>query len=108
MKTEQNYCMAQCAGVALLRWALGLMFLMAGMAKLFMLKGFVTGYLVPAFADTFLPAFGQMLIQSQIVSSIMMYILMTAVVLIFQPHDGWTMGCGKSTCAGSKTGSEDQ
>ena len=104
MKTEQNHGMAQCAGVALLRWALGLMFLVGGVAKLFMLKGFVTGYLAPAFADAFLPAFGQMLIQSQIVSSILMYILMTAVALIFQPQDGWIIGCCKST--GGKTPAE--
>jgi thiosulfate dehydrogenase (quinone) large subunit len=145
MKNDQNDCTAKSAGVALLRWALGLMFLVGGVTKLFMLKGFVTGYLVPAFANTFLPvwlltiygfalpfveailglalilgvcrptvlfatgltlislAFGQMLIQGQaIVANIMVYLLMTAVVLIFQEHDGWTIWCCQSTCGETK------
>ena len=42
-------------GVALVRWALGLMFLVGGVSKLCGLTGFVTGYLAPAFAKTFLP-----------------------------------------------------
>ena len=40
---------------ALIRWALGVMFLVGGVAKLTALDGFVHGYLVPAFAKTFLP-----------------------------------------------------
>jgi thiosulfate dehydrogenase [quinone] large subunit len=47
--------LAKGLGVALVRWALGLMFLVGGVSKLFMLKGFVTGYLAPAFEKTFLP-----------------------------------------------------
>lgn len=47
---------AKCLAVALLRWSLGVLFLMAGVPKLFMLKGFVAGHLVPAFEKTFLPA----------------------------------------------------
>jgi thiosulfate dehydrogenase (quinone) large subunit len=40
---------------ALIRWAMGVMFLIAGVTKLLKLGGFVKGYLVPAFAATFLP-----------------------------------------------------
>jgi thiosulfate dehydrogenase [quinone] large subunit len=40
---------------ALLRWALGLLFLVGGLAKLPTVGGFVQGYLVPAFEKTFLP-----------------------------------------------------
>ena len=44
------------AGIALVRWALGLMFLCGGISKLAGLDGFVNGYLAPAFAKTILPA----------------------------------------------------
>lgn len=44
------------AALALARWGLGLLFLVGGISKLFHLSGFVTGYLAPAFAQTFLPA----------------------------------------------------
>jgi thiosulfate dehydrogenase (quinone) large subunit len=48
---------SKCMAIALLRWAVGLMFLVGGVAKLRMpVKGFVAGYLVPAFEKTFLPA----------------------------------------------------
>ena len=40
---------------ALICWALGLLFLVGGIAKLTHLGVFVNGYLVPAFAKTFLP-----------------------------------------------------
>ncbi len=40
---------------ALIRWALGIMFLVGGLSKLMTLGGFVNGYLVPAFSKTFLP-----------------------------------------------------
>lgn len=44
------------AGAALGRWALGLLFLVAGAAKFAGgVGGFVNGYLVPAFSKTFLP-----------------------------------------------------
>ena len=43
-------------GIALARWVLGLMFLCSGIGKLNALGGFVNGYLAPAFAQTFLPA----------------------------------------------------
>ncbi len=43
-------------GIALMRWALGVLFLCGGINKLAGLGGFVNGYLVPAFAKTFLPA----------------------------------------------------
>lgn len=46
---------AKSAGVALVRWALGLLFLVGGISKLAMLQGFVTGYLLPAFSKTVLP-----------------------------------------------------
>lgn len=55
MNTESGNCLAKCMAIALLRWTLGLMFLMGGISKVFALKGFVTGYLVPAFEKTFLP-----------------------------------------------------
>jgi len=41
---------------ALIRWALGIMFFVGGVAKLTALGGFVNGYLVPVFAKTVLPA----------------------------------------------------
>lgn len=41
---------------ALLRWSLGILFLVGGVAKLTALGGFVNGYLVPAFSKTFLPS----------------------------------------------------
>jgi hypothetical protein len=41
---------------ALIRWALGILFLVGGVAKLTALGGFVNGYLVPAFSKTFLPS----------------------------------------------------
>ena len=44
------------AALALVRWGLGLLFLVGGISKLFHLGGFVTAYLVPTFANTFLPA----------------------------------------------------
>jgi thiosulfate dehydrogenase [quinone] large subunit len=40
---------------ALIRWALGLLFLVGGIGKLMDLGGFVKGYLVPAFEKTVLP-----------------------------------------------------
>ncbi len=40
---------------ALLRWALGLMMLTSGISKLQGMGGFVNGYLIPAFEQTFLP-----------------------------------------------------
>ncbi len=40
---------------ALIRWALGVLFLTSGIPKLLGLGGFVNGYLVPAFEKTFLP-----------------------------------------------------
>ena len=141
MNADRKCDVGVCAGVALLRWALGLLFLVGGVAKLFMLRGFVTGYLVPAFEKTFLPvwlltlygyalpfveaalgialllgvcrtttllatgltlislAFGQMLIQGHaVVANIMLYLLMTALALIFREHDVWGMGCCRSKC----------
>jgi thiosulfate dehydrogenase (quinone) large subunit len=56
MNADEPDCQARGLAVALVRWALGLMFLVGGVAKLFMLKGFVSGYLLPAFEKTFLPA----------------------------------------------------
>ena len=47
---------AQAAAPALLRWALGLLMLNSGLSKLGNLGGFVDGYLLPAFAQTPLPA----------------------------------------------------
>ena len=44
------------AALALVRWGLGVLFLVGGISKLFHLGGFVGGYLTPAFAGTFLPA----------------------------------------------------
>lgn len=44
------------AAIALMRWGLGVLFLCGGINKLAGLGGFVNGYLVPAFAKTFLPA----------------------------------------------------
>jgi len=41
---------------ALIRWALGVLFLVGGVAKLTALGGFVNGYIVPAFAKTILPS----------------------------------------------------
>ena len=53
---ERKQCSdATCMAPALLRWAVGLMFLVAGLSKLPKLGGFVNGYLVPAFEDTVLP-----------------------------------------------------
>jgi len=126
------------------------MFLMGGVTKLFMLKGFVTGYLVPAFANTFLPvwlltlygyalpfvetilgialilgvcrtpallvtgitlvslAFGQMLLQNHVVvANIMLYILMTAVVLLFPQYDGWALPCCNAKCCAMKEDKRD-
>jgi thiosulfate dehydrogenase [quinone] large subunit len=40
---------------ALIRWALGLLFLVGGIGKLMNLGGFVNGYLLPAFEKTVLP-----------------------------------------------------
>jgi thiosulfate dehydrogenase (quinone) large subunit len=45
----------KCMAPALIRWALGVMFLVGGISKIMMGRGFVTGYLVPAFEKTFLP-----------------------------------------------------
>ena len=113
MSAERSCCAAPCAGVALLRWALGLLFLAGGVAILFTLKEFVTGYLVPAFTGTFLPvwlltlAFGQMLIQgSTVVANIMVCILMAAIVLVFQEHDRWTLGGCKSKGTEPRAGLE--
>lgn len=44
------------AALALVRWGLGVLFLVGGISKLFHLSGFVGGYLTPAFAGTFLPS----------------------------------------------------
>ena len=55
MDAKNGNELARGLGVALLRWALGLMFLVGGVSKLFGITGFVTGYLAPAFAKTFLP-----------------------------------------------------
>ncbi len=55
MDTKECSKSAKALGVALLRWALGLMFLVAGVSKLCTLTAFVTGYLAPAFETTFLP-----------------------------------------------------
>ena len=44
------------AALALARWGLGILFLVGGISKLFHLSGFVNTYLVPTFANTFLPA----------------------------------------------------
>ncbi|MDD5677026.1 MAG: DoxX family membrane protein [Kiritimatiellae bacterium] len=44
------------AAVALVRWGLGLLFLIGGINKLMHLGGFVNAYLLPAFANTYLPA----------------------------------------------------
>jgi len=55
MNAEYKCCLSKCASVALIRWALGILFLVGGVAKLGMLNGFVTGYLVPTFSKTFLP-----------------------------------------------------
>lgn len=41
---------------ALIRWSLGMLFLVAGINKLGNPAGFVYGYLAPAFEKTFLPA----------------------------------------------------
>lgn len=141
MNTEQKHCVSQCAGMALLRWALGLLFLAGGVAKILNLEGFVSGYLVPAFEKTFLPgwmiaaygyalpfveallgislilgvcrtpallltgltlislAFGQMLLQNHAtVANIMLYILMTAVALLFPQYDGWVVPCCGRKC----------
>ena len=43
------------AAPALIRWGLGMLFLVGGIAKVTMLNGFVHGYLAPAFEKTFLP-----------------------------------------------------
>lgn len=141
MNAEQRNCLSQCAGLALLRWALGVLFLAGGVAKLFRLEGFVTGYLVPAFENTFLPvwmltaygyalpfveallglalilgvcrtptllltgltlislAFGQILLQNHAtVVGIMLYILMTAIALLFPQYDGWVVPCCGIKC----------
>ena len=45
----------KCMAPAIIRWAMGTLFLVGGIAKLGNLTGFVTGYLVPAFAKTILP-----------------------------------------------------
>ena len=146
MNAEERIGMSKSAGIALIRWALGLLFLVGGVAKLFMLNGFVTGYLVPAFEKTFLPvwmisaygyvlpfaetilgvalivgvcrtttllltgltllslAFGQMLIQGQaVVANIMLFLLMTAVALLFQEHDSWVLPGCRTKCGGTKT-----
>lgn len=147
MNAEQKDGVSKSAGVALVRWALGVLFLVAGVSKLCMLSGFVTGYLVPAFAKTFLPAWmvsgfgyglpfvetllgvalllglcrtmtlllagltlmtlavGQMLIQGQgVVANIMLYILMTALVLLHQEHDTWGSTCRCRLCGGKRNG----
>ncbi len=56
MNTDERASRAKGLAAALLRWALGLIFLVGGVAKLCMLNGFVTGYLLPTFGKTFLPA----------------------------------------------------
>ncbi len=141
---DQKCCVAKCAGVALLRWSLGLVFLVGGVTKLFALNGFVTGYLVPAFEKTFLPVwlltaygyalpfveailgvalllglcrtpilfltgltlislgFGQILIRGNAVGDIMLYLLMTAIVLLCQEHDEWGIACRCGACNSTK------
>ena len=49
-------CNPKAMAAALLRWTIGLIFLVGGVSKLGMLNGFVHGYLVPAFEKTVLPA----------------------------------------------------
>lgn len=54
---ENSCCLdGRAAGLALVRWGLGLLFLVGGIAKLTALGKFVQGYLAPTFAATFLPA----------------------------------------------------
>ena len=56
MKDECRCFNPRNAAVALVRWGLGLLFLLAGAGKLAGgVSGFVHGYLLPAFASTFLP-----------------------------------------------------
>jgi|694.fasta_scaffold28352_2 thiosulfate dehydrogenase (quinone) large subunit len=57
MNTSICSCMnPQRLAPALIRWALGILFLVGGVAKLTALGEFVNGYLVPAFSKTFLPS----------------------------------------------------
>jgi thiosulfate dehydrogenase (quinone) large subunit len=46
---------SRAAGLALVRWMLGILFLFAGIGKMSGILGFVNGYLVPQFEKTFLP-----------------------------------------------------
>jgi thiosulfate dehydrogenase [quinone] large subunit len=55
MNADARNDRARGLAIALIRWALGVMFLVGGVSKLSKVTGFVTGYLVPAFAKTFLP-----------------------------------------------------
>jgi len=63
-QTKKEVAMKSCcagfdgrsAALALMRWGLGLLFLVSGIGKLLHLTGFVQAYLLPAFAGTFLPA----------------------------------------------------
>ncbi len=55
--TKSFCCLdGRAASAALLRWGLGLLLLVSGLRKLPALTGFVNGYILPAFADTLLPA----------------------------------------------------
>lgn len=55
MKGRCCCCEPKSMAAALLRWTLGLLFLVSGVSKIPKLGGFVKGYLVPAFEKTFLP-----------------------------------------------------
>jgi thiosulfate dehydrogenase (quinone) large subunit len=48
-------CDPRAAAVALGRWGLGVVLLLAGIGKLGDVPGFVNGFLVPAFKETWLP-----------------------------------------------------
>jgi thiosulfate dehydrogenase (quinone) large subunit len=55
METKCSCMNPKSLAPALIRWGLGLLFLVGGIAKVSMLNGFVRGYLAPTFEKTILP-----------------------------------------------------
>jgi thiosulfate dehydrogenase [quinone] large subunit len=55
MKDECSCIDPRSAGVALMRWGLGFLFLLAGLGKFQNISGFVHGFIMPTFANTIIP-----------------------------------------------------